>query len=260
MDLNLRDKVILVTGGAQGIGAAISRACGQEGALPEILDRNAEAARELKTELLGEGIKSEAFAVELTQPSEVRRTVEEVGRKLGRIEGVVNKAGVNDGVGLENGSPERFAASLERNLIHYYTVSRAALAFLTRAAGSIVNIGSKVSVTGQGRTSGYAASKGAILGLTAEWASELAHHGIRVNAIVPAEVMTPQYEEWVKKFSDPQRELRKIASKVPLEQRMTEAGEIASAAIFLLSPNQRHITGQIHFVDGGYVHLDRGLT
>jgi L-fucose dehydrogenase len=114
-------------------------------------------------------------------------------------------------------------------------------------------------LTGQGGTSGYAASKGAILELTVEWAQELSPYGIRVNAVVPAEVMTPQYEEWLKKFPDPAEKLRSIASKVPLGRRLTDPSEIASAVIFLLSPDQRSITGQIRFVDGGYVHLDRGL-
>jgi L-fucose dehydrogenase len=259
MDLNLRDKVIVVTGGARGIGAAICRACGQERALPVILDRDAEAAHELQTRLHGEGIASEVFVVELTRSSDVRTAVETAASRLGRIDGVVNNAGVNDGVGLEHGSPEGFAASLKRNLVHYYAVTQAALPFLMSSKGTIVNIGSKVAVTGQGGTSGYAAAKGAILGLTVEWAIELWPYGIRVNAVVPAEVMTPQYEEWVKKFPDPNEKLHSIASKVPLGRRMTDASEIASAVVFFLSPNCQQLNGQIHFVDGGYVHLDRGL-
>ena len=255
MDLNLKGKVILVTGGAGGIGAAICRACGQELAVPVILDRDADAAHQLQSKLQGEGINSEVIVVELTELSDVRTAIETVGDKLRRIDGVVNNAGTNDGVGLEHGSPEGFAASLKQNLVHYYAVTQAALPFLIRSAGSVVNIGSKVALTGQGGTSGYAASKGAILGLTVEWALELSPYGIRVNAVVPAEVMTPQYEEWLKKFPDPAEKLRSIASKVPLGHRLTDPSEIASAVIFLLSPDQRSMTGQIHFVDGGYVHL-----
>jgi NAD(P)-dependent dehydrogenase (short-subunit alcohol dehydrogenase family) len=259
MDLNLKGKVILVTGGAGGIGAAICRACGQELAVPVILDRDADAAHQLQSKLQGEGITSEVIVVELTELSDVRTAIETVGDKLGRIDGVVNNAGTNDGVGLEHGSPEGFAASLKQNLVHYYAVTQAALPFLMRAAGSVVNISSKVAVTGQGGTSGYAAAKGAILGLTVEWAQELSSYGTRVSAIVPAEVMTPQYEEWLKKFPDPAEKLRTVASKIPLGHRLTDPGEIASAVTFFLSPNQQSITGQIHFVDGGYVHLDRGL-
>lgn len=260
MDLKLRNKVILVTGGAKGIGVAISRACGQELALPVIFDRDAGAARAFQANLLEEGISSEVFVVELTRASDVRAAVQEAANRLGRIDGLVNNAGVNDGVGLEHGSPERFAASLELNLVHYYTATHAALPYLMKSAGSIVNISSKVAVTGQGGTSGYAAAKGAILGLTRGWALELAEHSIRINAVVPAEVLTPQYAEWVRKFPDPDEKLRGIASKVPLGQRMTEVTEIAATVVFLLSPNCQNLTGQIHFVDGGYVHLDRGLT
>jgi len=85
-------------------------------------------------------------------------------------------------------------------------------------------------------------------------------YAIRVNAIVPAEVMTPLYRQWLSSFPDPEEKLKTIIGKIPLEARMTEPAEIASAAIFLLSGRAGHITGQHWFVDGGYVHLDRALT
>jgi len=135
-----------------------------------------------------------------------------------------------------------------------------ALGALKKARGSIVNISSKTAVTGQGGTSGYVASKGAILGLTREWAAELLPHGIRVNAVVPAEVMTPLYQQWLATYPDPQQKLKEIVSKIPLEKRMTKAEEIAAMVLFLISEQANHITGQHLFVDGGYVHLDRALT
>ena len=260
MDLNLKGKVIIVTGGAKGIGAAIVRACAQEGATSVILDRDNAALQELHSELGQKGMTSEAIAVELTDFSTTHRAIEDVGRKLGHIDGLVNNAGVNDGVGLEGGSPERFAASLDCNLTHYYTVTHAVLPFLKKSQGPIVNIASKVAVTGQGGTSGYAAAKGAILALTSEWAVELSPYGIRTNAVIPAEVLTPQYQDWVRKFDDPQAQLRSIASKVPLGHRMTAPEEIAAMVLFLLSGRSGNITGQHLFVDGGYVHLDRALT
>jgi L-fucose dehydrogenase len=260
MDLNLKGKVIVVTGGAKGIGAAIVRACAQEGATPVILDRDNASLQELHSELGQKGMTSEAITIELTDSSNTHRAIEDVGRKLGHIDGLVNNAGVNDGVGLETGSPERFAASLDCNLTHYYTVAHAVLPFLKQSKGPIVNIGSKVAVTGQGGTSGYAAAKGAILGLTSEWAVELSSYGIRTNAVIPAEVLTPQYQDWVGKFDDPQEQLRRIASKIPLGQRMTTPDEIAAMVLFLLSERSANVTGQHLFVDGGYVHLDRALT
>ena len=260
MNLSLAGKVILVTGGASGIGAAVVRACAREGAIPVILDRDEASIQTLQSELSGIGVRSDAATIELTESLRVARLIEGLGEKLGHIDGLVNNAGTNDGVGLEHGSPTLFATSLQRNLVHYYTAAHAALPFLKRSQGCIVNIGSKVAVTGQGGTSGYAAAKGAILELTNEWAAELSPFGVRVNAVVPAEVMTPQYQRWVAQFGDPEERLRSIASKIPLEHRMTEPDEIASAVVFLLSAQSGGVNGHSFFVDGGYVHLDRRLT
>lgn len=197
--------------------------------------------------------------MELNSPDSCRQAVEEALRRCGRIDALVNNAGVNDKVGLESGSPEEFLASLQRNLTHYYFMAHYALPSLKAARGSIVNIASKVALTGQGGTSGYAASKGGQLALTREWAVELLPFGIRVNAIVPAEVMTPLYRRWIETFPDPGEKLRAITEKIPLGRRMTRPDEIASMALFLISEKAGHITGQQISVDGGYVHLDRAL-
>jgi NAD(P)-dependent dehydrogenase (short-subunit alcohol dehydrogenase family) len=255
----MKDKVVVVTGGAQGIGAAIIRCCAREGGLPVIVDRSESAVLEVQDLLKQEGKKAEAVIVDLTDFPGSCAAVQDAGRRLGRIDALVNNAGVNDGVGLEHGTPAQFAASLERNLVHYYAMAHTTLPFLKESSGSIVNVASKVALTGQGGTSGYAAAKGAILALTAQWAEELSPFGIRVNAVVPAEVMTPQYQQWLKRFENPQDELQKIAAKIPLGHRLTDPDEIAAAVVFLLSPNSS-ISGQDLYVDGGYVHLDRSLT
>ena len=135
-----------------------------------------------------------------------------------------------------------------------------ALPYLKKTRGCIVNISSKTAITGQGGTSGYASSKGAILALTREWAAELLGYGIRVNAVIPAEVMTPLYRQWLGTFPDPEQKLQSVLAKIPLEHRMTSPDEIAAMVVFLLSARAAHITGQHLFVDGGYVHLDRALT
>ena len=255
MDLQINNKVYIVTGGAKGIGGAISRAIAAEGGIPIIVDLDGEAAQALAEELG----QAHAIAKKLGSPDSCASVVEESLKLYGRIDGLVNNVGVNDGVGLENGSPERWHASLEKSLHHVYYLAHYALPALKETKGSIVNISSKTAVTGQGGTSGYIAAKGAILALTREWAVELRKYGIRSNAVVPAEVMTPMYEEWVSAFEDPVAKLKEIADKIPFGQRLTRPEEIADMAVFLLSARASHITGQHLFVDGGYVHLDRSI-
>jgi NAD(P)-dependent dehydrogenase (short-subunit alcohol dehydrogenase family) len=256
MDLELRQKVVMVTGGAKGIGAAIARTLASEGAIPVIVDRDGEAGRKLHAELAG----SELIVAEISAPESCYAAIQHTIGKFGRLDALVNNAGVNDKVGLEHGSPEHYVESLGRNLLHYYNMAHYALPHLKKARGSIVNISSKTALTGQGGTSGYASSKGAILALTREWAVELLEYGIRVNAIVPAEVMTPLYRQWLDTFQNPDEKLKSILAKIPLEKRMTTPQEIAAMVVFLLSQRAGHITGQHLFVDGGYVHLDRALT
>ena len=260
MELQLENKVIVITGGAKGIGAAIARASAQEGAIPAVIDHDAEAGTKIERELRSGSMHGQWIEAELSETDGCRHAVEAIVTKYGRIDGLVNNAGVNDRVGLEHGGPQEYRKSLERNLYHYFDMAHFCLPHLKKSRGTIVNIASKTAVTGQGGTSGYASAKGAILALTREWAAELLPYGIRVNAIVPAEVMTPLYLQWLRSFPDPEAKLKKIISKIPLDARMTEPAEIAGAVVFLLSEKAAHITGQHWFVDGGYVHLDRALT
>lgn len=260
MDLNLKEKVVVVTGGAKGIGAAIARACAREGAIVAIVDRDSESGKKIGEELRALGARSHAITTELTSPANCRSAVESVTKQLGRIDALVNNAGINDKIGLEKGNPEEFVHSLERNLLHYYAMAHYAVPELKKNRGAIVNISSKTAVTGQGGTSGYVAAKGGVLGLTREWAVELLPYGIRVNAILPAEVMTPLYRQWLDTFSNPDEKLKEIVKRIPLEQRMTTPDEIAAMAVFLISSQASHITGQHLYVDGGYTHLDRAVT
>ena len=260
MDLGLRDKVVIVTGGAKGIGAAIVHACAGEGAVPVIVGRDAEAGKELQSELQNSGGACGLITVELATAESCSQSIEQTLKLFGRIDALVNNAGRNDKVGLERGNPEEYLASLNRNLVHYYNMAHYALPHLKHSRGTIVNIGSKTAVTGQGSTSGYASSKGAIMALTREWAAELLPYGIRVNTVIPAEVMTALYRQWLDTFPNPEEKLQTILSKIPLENRMTTAEEIASMVVFLISAKSGHTTGQHLFVDGGYTHLDRALT
>jgi len=260
MDLQLKDKVIIVTGGAKGIGKGIVEVLAEEGAIPVIIGRNEHDNLETIAELEKQGLTAFQVAGELSKPEECEKVVKSVLDLFGRIEGVVNNAGVNDGVGLENGSYEKFVQSLHSNLIHYYLIVHYALPELKKSKGAILNIGSKTAETGQGGTSAYAAANGGRNALTREWAVELLPYGIRVNAIIVAECFTPLYEKWIATLPNPKEKLASIVSKIPLENRMTTAEEIANMTAFLLSPCSSHTTGQLIHVDGGYVHLDRAIS
>jgi len=255
MNLDLKGKIIVVTGGAKGIGAGITKALVAEGAIPVVVGRDANDNDAIIKEV-GAGF---GITAELTHPEACENAVKATIEKFGRIDGLVNNAGVNDGVGLEKGNYESFIASLHKNLVHYYLMAHHALPELIKSKGSIVNIGSKVAETGQGNTSAYAASNGGRNALTREWAVELLKYGIRVNALIVAECYTPLYEKWIKTLPNPEEKLRSITDKIPLGKRMTTAQEIADMVIFLLSERSSHTTGQLIHVDGGYTHLDRSL-
>ena len=259
MNLELQDKVIIVTGGAKGIGAAIVSLLAAEGAIPIIVGRNEQDNLALVEVIEKAGGKADQLVAELTDPEASKRAVELILARHGRINGLVNNAGVNDGVGLEHGDYERFMLSLHRNVVHYYLMAHYALPALKESKGGIINIGSKTAETGQGGTSAYAAANGARNALTREWAVELLPFGIRVNALIVAEAWTPLYQDWIKTFPNPEEKFKNITDKIPLEKRMTTVEEIANMVVFLLSSKSSHTTGQLIHVDGGYVHLDRAL-
>lgn len=254
MDLMLQGKRVVVTGGGAGIGAAISATLAAEGAVPVILARRAPNPEFLASL----GPRAGWLQADLSDDAQVRAAVVQVHARWGRIDALVNNAGSNDSVGLDAG-PDAFRASLDQNLVHCYTLMHLLVDDLKAARGAVVNISSKTAVTGQGSTSAYVAAKAAQLGLTREWAAALAPFGVRVNAVIPAEVMTPLYARWIATFADPAAQLATITARIPLGGRMTDAREIADAVVFALSPRSGHTTGQWLFVDGGYTHLDRAL-
>lgn len=260
MELDIEEKVFIVSGGSEGIGAAITKSIVTEGGRVIIATR---ASEEITDKFISTINTSEdlIFAIygDLQESDNCKDVIDFAIEKFGHIDGIVNNAGVNDKIGIDAG-PEAFRASVKLSLFHFYDLVHYALPYLKMTKGGIVNIASKVAVTGQGNTSGYAAAKGAVLGLTREWALDLSQYGIRVNAILPAEVMTPMYRQWLSSCDDPVAVEESIKNKIPLENRMTTPEEIASMVVFLLSSKSGHTTGQWMNVDGGYVHFDRMLT
>jgi L-fucose dehydrogenase len=258
MDLHLQDKIVIVTGGGAGIGGAISVQLAREGAVPVIFSRS-ELRSDFADTLRSLCPRFGFFQVELTDEAACVDAVASTVSRFGGIDALVNNAGVNDGVGLDAGAAA-FRRSLEANLIHCYLMAHLCIEQIKQRRGSIVNISSKTALTGQGDTSGYVAAKAAQLGLTREWAAALAPHGVRVNAVLPAEVMTPLYERWLQTRPDPAAALRAITERIPLGHRMTTDQEIADLVVFLLSDRSSHTTGQWLHPDGGYAHLDRALS
>jgi L-fucose dehydrogenase len=259
MNLNLKEKVIIVTGGGRGIGAAIAESLALENAIPVIVSRS-DADNQLVIEkIMAVGGMAHSIEAELINPADCQRAVRMTAERYGRIDGLVNNAGINDGVGLESGNYEAFMDSLNCNVVHYYLMAHHALPYLKQTKGPILNITSKVAETGQGNTSGYAAANGGRNALTREWAAELLQYGIRVNAVVVAESWTPMYEQWLSTLPNPDQTLAEINKKIPLGQRMTTCQEIGDMVTFLMSSRSSHTTGQLVHVDGGYVHLDRAI-
>lgn len=259
MNLQLDGKIALVTGGSKGIGLGIVRCLIAEGVRVANVNRSEEEGFQLEREYAEQGRDCMFIQGDLTDVSACERAVEQTLARYGGIDILINNAGVNDGVGLAAG-PAAFLTSLQRNLIHYYAMAHYSLDALKASRGCLINIGSKVCETGQGGTSGYAAAKGGINGLTREWAVELAPYGVRVNAVLPAETWTPLYEKCLAAMPDPVAAREEIENLIPLGGRFTTIEELANMVVFLASSRSSHTTGQIIYVDGGYTHLDRKCT
>ncbi|WP_163399547.1 SDR family oxidoreductase [Flavobacterium fluviatile] len=260
MDLHLKGKIVVVSGsaGKEGsIGETIINRLADEGAIPVLVDRNSRGFGYAEA-LQKKGIDSLFVQTDATNPDEMQNAVNKIAEKYGRIDVVINNVGVNDGAGLD-ATYEEFMDSLKLNVVSYFLLVKFALPYLKESKGNILNIGSKVALTGQGGTSGYAAAKGGVLGLTREWAVDLIQYGIRSNAIIIAECYTPAYEDWIKTVPDGEAVLKKINKSIPFESRMTKTEEIADTTLFIISDRSSHTTGQFVFVEGGYVHLDRAL-
>lgn len=260
MDLGLKNKVIVISGAAGmkgSIGETILQNLAKEGAIPAIIDRN-ERAIEYVDEIRKKGIDALFCKTDVTNPKQIENAIETIAQKYGRIDVVINNVGVNDGAGLD-ATYEEFMNSLKLNLVSFFLIVKYAVPFLKKSKGNILNIGSKVALTGQGGTSGYAAAKGGVLGLTREWAVDLIQHGIRSNAIIIAESWTPSYKSWIESIDNGDQKLKSIIKNIPLENRMTTPQEIANTCLFTISEKSSHTTGQFITVDGGYVHLDRSL-
>jgi 3-oxoacyl-[acyl-carrier protein] reductase len=245
--VSLKGKVALVTGGARGIGRAIAERLGSAGAdlaLFDVLPELEAAAAELAAKL---GVKVRGYRVNVTVAAEVDAAVEAVLRDLGRLDVLVNNAGITRDNLLMRMKDEEWDAVLAVNLKGAFLCTRAvARPMLKQRSGRIVNIASVVGLMGNAGQANYAASKAGLIGLTKSSAKELASRGVTVNAVAPGYIRTAMTDQ----LSAEQK--NKMLGLVPLG-RMGEAADVAAAVAFLASDDAGYVTGQVLTVDGGMV-------
>ena len=248
MPADLEGRVVIVTGGGDGIGRECSLAYARERATVAILDRNFAAATQTAADLSRPGF---ALQTDVSIGEEVKSAVAEVLKRLGRIDAVHNNAGIaSPSKPLHNTSEEEWDNVQRVNLKSVYWTTRYAFEALRATKGTILNTASMVGLIGQQDHAAYVATKGAMISLTKAMAADYARYSIRVNAICPAGVLTPMLEQWCSEQKD-QGSIRKYLDDIHLLGYCPRADVIADAAVFLLSDKARFITGCILPVSGG---------
>jgi NAD(P)-dependent dehydrogenase (short-subunit alcohol dehydrogenase family) len=246
--MRFANRVVLVTGGARGIGAGCCRVFAEQGGLVAVVDRDLDAAQSLANALPGEPL---AIHADVAREDQVRDAIDRAVLHFGRLDCLVNNAGIHPpDTPLQGMQPENVMDVLRVNFLSTYTACYYALDHLKRTKGTIVNVSSMTAVLGQRNSTAYAASKGAQLSFTKSLALECADFGIRVNAILPSNVDTPLMRSWAASLPDPEAALGRIAALQPLG-RMADIDEIGRVCLFLATEDSSFITGQGLHVDGG---------
>lgn len=244
----LSGKVVVVTGGADGIGRECALAYAREGATVAILDRDLSAAQRTASEI---GARSMAIRTDVADGDEIHSAIEAVLERFGRIDAVHNNAGIaSPSKPLHETSEEEWDALQRVNLKSVYWTTKFAFEALAASKGAILNTASMVGLIGQQNHAAYVATKGAMISLTKAMAADYAQHGVRVNAVCPAGVWTPMLEKWCGEQPDP-ASIEKYLDDIHLLGPCPHGDVIADAAVFLLSSKARFITGCILPVSGG---------
>ena len=242
--MKLRDRIALVTGAASGIGAATARRFAHEGATVAINDAKPEGLDAVAGEIRAAGAKALVLPGDVTKKADCERIVQDVTRTFGRLDILINNAGINRDAMAAKMTEEQWDAVLSVNLKGTFLCAQAALPGMReRAWGRVVNTSSIGSLGNIGQAN-YAASKAGVIGLTKTLALEYAKYGVTVNAIAPGPVMTAMLA------GVPEAIRERIIAQVPVG-RIGSPDEIAGVHVFLASDDAAFITGQVIFADGG---------
>jgi meso-butanediol dehydrogenase/(S,S)-butanediol dehydrogenase/diacetyl reductase len=248
MEKDLEGKVILLTGGASGIGRECAIAYAREGATVAILDRNFEEAKGAAKEL---GNRSTAYYSDVSNGVEIQAAITAVLKEFGRLDAVHNNAGiVGPSCPLHVTTEEQWDDLQRTNLKSVYWTTKFAFSALVESKGAILNTASMVGLLGQQDHAAYVAAKGGMISLTKAMAADYAKYHIRVNAVCPAGVWTPMLEQWAADQPNPAG-IRQYLDDIHLLGYCPRGDVIADAAAFLLSSKARFITGSILPVSGG---------
>lgn len=251
MKINFTDQVVVVTGAGQGNGEAIARAFGAAGASVAVVDRNVETARTVAALMVSEGARAEAFGLDVSDAGACERFAADVKQRLGSTSVLVNNAGILlRGAFGQGDALGDWSRTLAVNLSGPYHMVLALLEQLKATRGCVLNVASIQSFVATPNSTPYTASKGGVAQLTKALASELAPHGIRVNAIAPGFMVTPMTRATL---ADPGKTAALLAH-VPMK-RPGAASELGGPALFLCSSQASYITGAILPVDGGYLSV-----
>ncbi len=246
------DRVVIITGGGKGIGAGCASVFCLEGARVAILDRDEAAGKATAARLTATGPgTAESFACDVSQSEMFRKIIDDVAAKWGRLDCIINNAGIHPpATTIDETSLDMVEDVMRINYLSTFAGAKFAVPHLRKTKGTIVNISSMTAVLGQDRSSAYASSKAAQVGLTKSLAIELGPQGIRVNAILPSNIDTPLMHEWAATLDDPQSALERVAA-LQVFGRMGTPEEIGRVALFLATEDSSFITGQAIEAEGG---------
>lgn len=246
---NLEGKVAVVTGSAQGLGKGYAQGLAEAGATVVCADRNLEGVQKTAAEIVEAGGKAEACLLDVTKPAETEKAFQEIASRLGSLDILINNAGVEDISKFVDVTEAQYDKIMGVNLRGtFFTAQAAARIMKAQKSGKILNIGSLGSAIGLSESSVYCGTKGGVLGITRTMAIELARDNVQVNALGPGYFRTPMTEPF---FQDPNHR-KWIEERIPAG-RVGTAEDLIGAVVFLCSAASGYLTGQIVYVDGGWL-------